>query len=109
MIDAIRSRSFSTQLLCENSEVRIILLVMLTCFETWSSTLREERELFCRECGAEEVICVQDSVRLLITGHWKVCDSGVLRDLGFSQNINPLTPELNLSVQCCLSRFLLGF
>jgi hypothetical protein len=109
MIDAIRSRSFSPQLLFENSEVRIILLVMLTCFETWCSTLKEERGPFCRESGAEEGIWAQDSVRLLITGHWKMCDSGVLRDLGFSPNINPLTPELNPSAQCCLPRFLLGF
>lgn len=45
---------FSPQLLSENTEVRIILLVM--CFETWSSTLREERGLCGRECEAEEGI-----------------------------------------------------
>jgi hypothetical protein len=80
---------FSPQLLSENTEVRIILLVM--CFETWSSTLREE------------VGCVVENVKLRkvfrpktgeVTGCWQISDSELLHDVGSSPNNNRGTGEV---------------
>jgi hypothetical protein len=77
--------SFSPQLLSENTEVLIILLVMLCVLKGGLS----------RE--GKNVGCVVENMELRkvfgpktgeVKGHWKIRDSELLHDVGTSPNIN---------------------